>query len=117
MVPSNITNTTRTPLPNRMIVTMGYADGDGKMQETRLRNPESGNTIFVSDPTKIDTLYLGDFTFPVAYRGLGDSRPHLRIRSSVNNADYDRTLRIDCLILRPKELDTYLKEHPEYKYK
>lgn len=117
MVPSNITNTTRTPLPNRMIVTMGYADGEGKLQETRLRNPESGSTIFVSDPTKIDTLYLGDFTFPVAYRGVGDSRPHLRMRSSVNNADYDRTLRIDCLILRPKELDTYLKEHPEYKYK
>jgi hypothetical protein len=25
-------------------------------------------------------------------------------------------MRIDCLILRPKELDDFLKEHPDYKY-
>ena len=26
------------------------------------------------------------------------------------------SLRIDCIILRPKELDDHLKEHPDYKY-
>ena len=36
--------------------------------------------------------------------------------ASRERQQYDRKLRIDCLILRPKELDDYLKEHPDYKY-
>jgi hypothetical protein len=55
----------------------------------------------------------------MAYYGTGNYYPYLRINSAVRNAQrlqYDRTMRIDCLILRPKELDNYLKEHPDYKY-
>ena len=84
-----------------------------------MRNARSGNNYFDNIPTSIDTLYIGDFTFPVAYVGTGSYYPYIRFRSSVTNAQssqYDRTLRIDCLILRPKELDTYCKENPEYKY-
>jgi uncharacterized surface protein with fasciclin (FAS1) repeats len=122
-VPANITNADRETLPHRMIITMGYADEKGKSQEQRMRNPADGTTYFSNDPTRIDTLYLGDFTFPVAYVGTGGSSqeysPYLRIRSSVTNAlsaQYDRTLRIDCIILRPKNLDIYLKENPGYRY-
>jgi hypothetical protein len=71
----------------------------------------------------VDTLYLGDFEFPTAYMGLATSDkpyyPYVTIRSFVSGsmgALYDRTLRIDCVIFRPKELDTYMKEHPGYKY-
>ena len=74
---------------------------------------------FVSDSTRVDSIYLGDFTFPVAYAGTGDYYPYLRINSAVTSKErnsYDRTLRVDCVILRPKELDAYLKEHPDYKY-
>jgi len=28
----------------------------------------------------------------------------------------DEELRIDCIILRPKALDDYLKANPDYKY-
>ncbi len=122
-VPANITNADRETLPHRMIITMGYADEKGKSQEQRMRNPADGTNYFSNEPTRIDTLYLGDFTFPVAYIGTGNSSqvysPYLRIRSSVTNAlsaQYDRTLRIDCIILRPKALDTYLKENPGYRY-
>jgi hypothetical protein len=102
-------------LPNRAIITMGYADEKGKSQEKRLRNPVDNTNYFTNDPAKIDTVYLGDFTFPVAYVGTGDYYPYLRIRSTANSAQYDRTLRIDCIILRPKELDTFIKDNPGYK--
>ena len=43
----------------------------------------------------------------------------MRIRSRISykqTAIYDRTMRIDCIILRPKNLDDYIKAHPDYKY-
>lgn len=122
-VPGNITNSNVTPLPNRVRCTMGYADDKGKNQEERFRNPVDDTNFYSNDPTKIDTVFIGNFTFPVAYVGTGGSSqsyyPYLRIQSNVTTAlrdDYDRTLRIDCIILRPKELDNYLKEHPDYRY-
>ncbi len=122
-VPANIVNANRQTKPNRLICTMCYTDEKGKLQEKRLVNPIEGGTSFTTDSARIDTLCLGECTFPVAYAGLGSSSqpiyPYLRIRSSVTNAlsdTYDRTLRFDCIILRPKALDDYLKEHPDYKY-
>ena len=43
--------------------------------------------------------------------------PFLRVlsRVPVGNAEFDRTVRIDRFFLLPKELDDYLKEHPDYK--
>lgn len=118
MVPANIQNTNmETVLPNRIKVSMGYADENG--------NNDDKNTKWViessfdSDVTKVDTIYLGDFTFPMAYAGTGSYYPYLRVNSDVKSkerSEFDRTLRIDCLILRPKELDDYLKVHPDYKY-
>jgi hypothetical protein len=118
-VPANINNTNREGLPYRMQFRMRYADETGKVAEDRLKNPVDDSYNFSNDPTKVDTLYLGDITFPVAYLGTGNYYPCLRILSQVQNKDkdlYDRTLRIDCIILRPKNLDNYLKEHPDYKY-
>jgi uncharacterized surface protein with fasciclin (FAS1) repeats len=122
-VPANIVNANRAAKPNRLICTVCYTDAKGKLQETRIMNPVDRGTNFITDTTRVDTLCLGEVTFPVAYAGLGSSSqpvyPYLRVRSSVNNAlsaTHDRTLRFDCLILRPKALDDYLKEHPDYIY-
>ena len=116
-VPANITNPRNATKPYRFSATMGFADASGKNQDgDRSWVPESA---FVSDSAQVDTIYLGDFTFPIAYYGTGDYYPYLRINSAVTSrerANYDRNLRIDCLILRPKELDDYLKLHPDYKY-
>ena len=116
-VPANITNPRNATKPYRFSVTMGFADESGKNQDgDRSWVAESA---FVSDSAQVDTIYLGDFTFPMAYFGTGNYYPYLRVNSSVTSrerANFDRNLRIDCLILRPKELDDYLKEHPDYKY-
>ena len=116
-VPANITNPRNATKPYRFSATMGFADASGKNQDgDRSWVAESA---FVSDSAQVDTIYLGDFTFPIAYYGTGDYYPYLRINSAVTSrerANYDRNLRIDCLILRPKELEDYLKLHPDYKY-
>lgn len=116
-VPANIVSSNRATKPNRFAVSMGYADADGKNQD----NDRSwvAESAFETDSVQIDTVYVGDFTFPMAYMGTGNYYPYLRINSSVASRErlnYDRTLRIDCIILRPKELDDYLKAHPDYQY-
>lgn len=116
-VPANIISSNYATKPNRFKVSLGYANEQGKNEDN-----DSKWTIesqFVSDSLQIDTIYLGDFTFPMAYVGTGSYYPYMRINSSVTSrerANYDRTLRIDCIILRPKELDAYIKEHPDYEY-
>lgn len=117
IVPANILAANRETKPNRFSVTMGYADETG----ANIDNDRSwvAQSTFQNDSSKIDTVFLGDFTFPMAYIGTGNYYPYMRINSSITNRErnnYDRTLRIDCIILRPKELDDYLKAHPDYKY-
>ena len=84
-------------------------------------------SLFQSDITKVDTVYVGDFTFPLCYFGTGISNitqasyaPYIRINSRAtgkpNVSPYDRNLRIDYIMLVPKDLDNYIKEHPGYKY-
>lgn len=117
MVPANITSVNREAKPYKFNVSLGYADEKGKNQDRDKKWCVESN--FVSDSTRVDTIYLGEFTFPVAYAGTGDYAPYLRVNSAVTSKErnnFDRTLRIDCVILRPKELDLYLKEHPDYKY-
>jgi len=73
-------------------------------------------TAFSNDVTKVDTLYVGEFTFPVSYYGLSTSDkicPNIKITSpfSVFNkallAGFSRDLRIASIILKPKELAEY----------
>ncbi len=78
-------------------------------------NPDAATmTAFTNDVTKVDTLYLGEFTFPVSYYGLRNNRdylcPNLKITSpfSVFNkallAGFERGIRISAIILKPKDL-------------
>ncbi|MCR4601916.1 MAG: fasciclin domain-containing protein [Prevotella sp.] len=117
MVPASIESANIEAKPNKFNATMGYTNLKGK-NEDRDRSWLL-ESYFVTDSTRVDTVYLGDFTFPVAYIGTGDYYPYIRINSSVTSRErskYDRTLRIDCVIFRPKDFDNYLKEHPDYKY-
>ena len=117
VVPANIATTNTEVKPNKFQVSLGYADEKGKNQDRYTK--WAVESKFTNDSSRVDTIYLGDFTFPVAYAGTGNYYPYMRINSSITSKernDFDRTLRIDCLILRPKELDDYLKEHPGYKY-
>ena len=127
-VPANINSKYYSdPLKkNHLEVIIGYADDKGKNAEVTFKDiePEVDSLLTVEGMTaKIDTTYIGDITFPTSYVGMyGSSQtyaPYMRIRSRVSSkqaATYDRTMRIDCIILRPKNLDDYIKAHPDYKY-
>lgn len=113
IVPGNITNKNVTPLPNIFRASVGYNNEDGNLKEVRLiRSIES-------NPDKVDTLLLGKFTFPVSYYGIDDAYAYLRIQSIVSPSQaskYDRTIRIDKIMLVPTELDDYITTHPGYRY-
>ena len=72
-----------------------------------------GTTAFVNDPEKTDTVFIGQFTFPVNYRGLDDIYPSIHVTSpiSVFNsgqlATYSRDVRIAAILLRPVELEEF----------
>lgn len=112
--------------PNLLDFTIGYADKTGANKEEVFKNITTHVDSLKTGEgytAMVDTVYVGDFTFPVSYLGMYSGSksyaPYIRVRSRVSNretANYDRTLRIDCIILRPKELDDYLKAHPDYVY-
>lgn len=128
-VPENIDDTSLADslcLPNHVQASLYYnVDGTG----SKARRPQSlglhGNDtkdggnggVMVN---AIDTVKLGTFKFPIAYEGLDGVYPSLslqsRVTASQNGKVYDRTIRIDCILLVPKELDDYIEAHPGYKY-
>lgn len=77
------------------------------------------NTDFFNDTTKVDTILLGKFTFPCCYVGLDGVYPNIKVTCSSKfstlqsrghvNA-FDRTIRINSIILRPKDYEEYLNE-------
>ena len=86
--------------------------------------------VKVSEAGKIDTLFLGYQKFPMCYYGLDTyatgniCRPSLHIMTRSNaristpegnvRVDCDPTIRLDCILLVPRELQEYLKAHPDY---
>ena len=92
------------------------------------------NTAFLNDPQKTDTVFIGQFTFPVAYHGLSatiddndmvnpnnyngsvEYAPNIKVTSPINGfnntqlATYTRDVRIAAIILKPVELDEFEKQ-------
>ncbi|MBR1881209.1 MAG: fasciclin domain-containing protein [Prevotella sp.] len=122
--------------PNRVIFTLNYCDATGTLKNQLFLNTDQSQidefktrfptvrdnasqtnanhqTIraFSNDTSKVDTLYVGEFTFPVCYLGLGDeycpnikiSTPYSVFTAALREA-YTRDLRIASIILKPKEL-------------
>lgn len=107
-------------LPNSLHFTLNYSDKNGKLQNYKFSSDGKENPAtakpFVSDNSKIDTMFIGSFTFPVCYYGLitkDDKRvmPVLKIKSSFSQfsesskAQYTMDMRIASVILRPAEMD------------
>ncbi len=117
-VPGSVTGADNRP--NQVNFVLNYCDAKGALakhnfsSELKNDNPKK-QTPFVNDTSKVDTMYIGDFTFPVSYAGLpvngGKSvMPDLKISSpmSVFNQTllntYTRALRIAAIIMKPVEL-------------
>jgi uncharacterized surface protein with fasciclin (FAS1) repeats len=114
-VPANITNkNAENNLPNKVKITIGYNS------ETGASKTWNNDNTYITTIGKVDTIYAGSIQFPIAYKGIGDYYPFLKIKSNVLSSElglYSREMRIDCIILKPKELNDYLKAHPDYVYK
>jgi hypothetical protein len=60
-----------------------------------------------------DTIFIGQFDFPVSYYGLGDFYPSIRVTSPISVLNkkqleqYSRDVRIAAIILKPVELEEY----------
>ena len=112
--------------PNIIDFVVGYANETGAFKQeifSSVTTHVDSLRTMEGYTAKVDTVFAGEMNFPISYLGLSSGTksyaPYLRIRSKVTNdvaAEHDRTLRIDCIILRPKELDDYISRHPGYKY-
>ena len=94
--------------PNMLDFTLSYCDAKGKLATMKL-NPK-----VVNDPTRVDTLAVGTFTFPVAYAGLGDNvYPNLKITTDFGVFDkakmaaYTRDFSIISILMKPVELEEF----------
>jgi hypothetical protein len=73
--------------------------------------PLVNNTAVVNQPDEVDYIKVAEnFMFPVASYGLEEDEPQvsLKVESYVTstqqrNNTYTRTMRIDCIILKPHE--------------
>lgn len=94
--------------PNMLDFSLSYCDAKGKLATQKL------NQKVVNDPTRVDTLAVGTFTFPVAYAGLGNTvYPNLKITTDFGVFDkakmaaYTRDFRIVSILMKPAELDEF----------
>lgn len=99
-----------------------YTDEKNTPQTGRLDGDTIQTTIakiskvaaFENDPTKVDTLYLGHFTFPICYYGT-TAAPNIKVMSTLgsfsqsNRNKYDAQIRIASIILKPRDLVEYEK--------
>ena len=122
LVPENadVCDTVTTARPNILNFELYYGDADGNLQTYKFASGVEYETknfkdAFTNSPAAIDTLYLGRFTFPVAYEEMGyyhqdEIAPVMHISSPISvfnktqMAAYTRTVRLSAIIMRPVEL-------------
>ena len=104
-----------SPLPYTLRFDLHYTDAKNEPQTGRFDGETLQTTIakiskvkaFENNPTKVDTLYLGQFTFPICYYGTG-AAPNIKVMSTLNSfsmsnkTKYDAQIRIANIILRPR---------------
>ncbi len=69
-----------------------------------LKNPIDGGQNFISDPEKVDTIYLGTKTFTECYRNASNVGVMLQIQAYVSSSqtkNYSRRMLLDRIIFRP----------------
>ena len=113
---SNATEAER--IPCKMKCSINFHDQAGETQTEVLQSSISNN------PDIVDYLLLSDpekgFTFPTATFGLTESEPQitLTVETKVSSAElrqkkFDRTMRIDCIMLVPHGISNVNEERFE----
>ncbi len=113
-------------------VAFNFAKADGKVQVgtgsrqfynafQQWKQTVEAGALHKDMTSPVDTVFVGQITFPVAYVGLQNCYPMVRIegkRSTWNTTEYTKInnrLRISDIILRPVEYDEYLKKDDDLK--
>lgn len=108
LVPSDVLNENKDvkSLPQQVRLFATYADASGSVGKATCSTASPTEIIgtVTSNPARIDTLKVGQITFPVAYEGLG-CYPVISVKSMQHNASgkYDNNLRIANIILKQVE--------------
>lgn len=96
-------------LPCRVRFTLTYQNQDGTVQSTSMRNPANNAVNYETTPDVVDSvLVASNFVFPTCALDLDDPQVTLRIQSNITSSmssRFTRTLRLDCIILKPHEAD------------
>ncbi len=121
LVPENgdICDTVTTARPNILNFELYYGDASGALQTYKFASgadygANALKNAFTNNPAAIDTLHIGQFTFPVAYEDMDyyhedEVAPVLCITCPISvfnkaqYATYTRTLRLAAIIMRPIE--------------
>lgn len=90
---------------NILTIDINYSDAKGNLVDKNLL------TKYVTDKDRIDTIQLAkNFEFPVAY--YGEARPNIKVKtgtsfllSDATKNEYEQTIRIIAIVLRPVEYD------------
>ena len=94
-------------LPCRVRFTLTYQNQDGTTQSASMRNPANNAVNYETTPDVVDSvLVASNYVFPTCALDLDDPQVTLRIQSNVTSSmssRFTRTLRLDCIILRPHE--------------
>ena len=105
-------------IPTKMKCSINYHDQEGKTQTEVLQssvsnNPDIVDYILLSDPEK-------GFTFPTATFGLTEAEPQITLTvetkvsaTELRKKTYDRTMRIDCIMLVPHGISNVNEERFE----
>ena len=92
-------------LPCKLKFTLGYTKQNGTASTTTFKNGSSSD--FITRPDVIDTIMVGsNVTVPTCSYGLDEPTVTLKIQSTVTSTQtskYTRTMRLDCIILKPHE--------------
>jgi hypothetical protein len=91
--------------PCKVRFTLGYTKQNGTAGTTTFKNGSS--TDFITTPDVIDTvLVASNTTVPTCSYGLDEPTVTLKVQSTVTSTQtgkYTRTMRLDCIILKPHE--------------
>ena len=94
-------------LPCRVRFTLTYQQQDGTVQSVSLRNPANNNVNYETTPDVVDSvLVASNYKFPTCALDLDEPQVTLRVQSNITSSmssRFTRTLRLDCIILKPHE--------------
>ena len=94
-------------LPCRVRFTLTYRNQADSVTSTTLRRPSDNSVNFETQPDVVDTvLVASNLQFPTCALDLDEPQVTLRVQSNVTSSlssRYTRTLRLDCIMLKPHE--------------